>query len=129
MRFLKLVLSGILLCSCATSFTVPVTGTIGKTPAQGNATARLSGEGDFWVATIDGLRCEGKYDSLDTTPTIVVPTTCNDGRSGTLLITRSLRGISGTVTGKLNDGTQGRFVFGDLSFSQAFGETTTNTAN
>lgn len=47
-----------------------------------------------------------------------MPVRCSDGRTGTLLATR--QGMSGTVIGKLSDGTEGRFVFGNLSFTQAF---------
>lgn len=107
-----------ILSACATGYTVPVTGMIGADAAQGEAVARTDGNGTFWVETIDGLRCDGTYDSRITAPTIRVPVKCSDGRTGSLLATR--QGMSGTVIGKLNDGTEGRFVFGNLSFSQAF---------
>lgn len=106
------------LAGCATSFAVPVTGMIGGEAAQGEAVARTDGNGTFWIETVDGLRCDGTYDALITAPTIRVPVKCSDGRTGSLLATR--QGGSGTVIGKLNDGTEGRFVFGNLSFSQAF---------
>jgi len=54
-------------------------------------------------------------------PTIEAPVNCNDGRTGRLLITRTMDMVSGTVIGQLSDGTQGRFVFGNLTFDQAFG--------
>lgn len=111
----------LLFAGCATEFSVPVTGAIGKEPAQGTATARMSGDGAFWVATTRGLRCEGSYDSKSRDPTITAPVTCNDGRTGNLIITRTLDGVSGTVIGRLSDGTESRFVFGNLSFDQAFG--------
>lgn len=116
--------AALLISGCATEFSVPVIGTLGSQPAQGQATARTSGDGTFWVATTSGLRCQGTYDSLDRSPTIAAPVSCSDGRTGTLLITRTLDALSGTVIGQLNDGTQGRFVFGNLTFDQAFGGTT-----
>jgi hypothetical protein len=108
------------------SYSVPVTGTVGSEPAQGQATAAMSG-GTFSVSTARGLQCNGTYDALDTNPTITAPATCNDGRFGNLIITRSLDGLSGTVIGRLNDGTDARFVFGNLAFSQAAGGGTSQT--
>lgn len=115
-----LALSGALaaLAGCVSQFAVPVTGMLGDQAAQGEAVASTDGSGTFWVENIDGLRCDGTYDSKVTDPTIRVPVRCSDGRTGTLLATR--QGMSGTVIGKLSDGTEGRFVFGNLSFSQAF---------
>lgn len=110
-----------LVAGCASEFSVPVTGQIGKQPAQGSATARTDGNGTFWIATLSGLRCEGSYNAFDRSPTIQVPAKCSDGRTGNLLITRAVDGISGTVIGRLSDGTEGRFVFGNLAFDQAFG--------
>lgn len=103
----------------ACSVTVPVVGKIGDEDAAGSTTATTSG-GSFEVATIDGLVCSGTYDAWDTSPTIRIPVSCSDGRTGSLLATRTLSGASGKVIGKLNDGTRGRFVFGNLSFSQTF---------
>ncbi len=98
-----------------------MTGTIGSQPAQGAATARLDAPGTFYVLTPRGLRCEGTYDSLSTAPTITAPVRCTDGRTGTLIITRSMDLLSGTVIGELSDGTPAQFVFGNLSYGQAFG--------
>lgn len=101
---------------------VPVTGQFGGgIAAGGEATARWSGEGDFWIQVPAGPRCSGKYNSLDSSPTIVVPITCTDGRRGETVITRQMNGLSGTAIATLNDGTKGQFVFGDLKFEQAFG--------
>lgn len=111
-----------LLSGCATEVSAPVSGEIGRERAQGQYTARLSGEGSYFVLTSRGLRCDGTYDSLTTQPTITSQTACNDGRTGTLILTRSPRGGSGTAIGRLNDGTEARFVFGDLTFNQAFGD-------
>ena len=125
MKHLSLVplVSCTLALSACGDLSVPVTGEIGSQPAQGQATAKFSGEGTFWVATTRGLRCDGTYDSLTRAPTISAPITCNDGRSGTAIITRTMDMVSGTVIASLQDGTEGRFVFGNLSFEQAFART------
>jgi hypothetical protein len=110
----------VLVAAC--SFSVPVTGSLGGQAAQGAATAKANGAGTFYVVTIDGLRCDGTYDAMTDAPTITAPVKCNDGRTGQLVITRSMDGLSGTVMGRLNDGTEGRFVFGNLRFDQTFGD-------
>lgn len=115
------------LAACATEFSVPVTGFIGTDQALGQTTARIDGNGTFSVSTLTGLTCQGTYDALDNNPTITAPATCNDGRSGTLLIARNTMTGGGTVIGRLNDGTDARFVFGNLTFNQAFGGTETQT--
>ncbi len=106
-------------------YSVPVTGRIGNDLAQGQSTASLSG-GTFSVTSIRGLQCQGTYDALSREPTIVAPVSCADGRSGNLIITRTMDGMSGTVIGRLNDGTEAQFVFGDLTFQQAFDGTTSS---
>jgi hypothetical protein len=116
-----------LLTACATEFSVPVTGFIGSDQALGQTTARLDGNGTFSVSTLSGLTCQGTYDSLDSNPSITAPASCSDGRSGTLLIARNTMTGGGTVIGRLNDGTDARFVFGNLTFNQAFGGTASQT--
>lgn len=93
-----------LLAGCANSFVVPVIGRIGESAAQGEAVTRTDGNGTFWIETVDGLRCDGAYDLLVTSPTIRMPVKCNDGRTGLLIGTK--QGGSDTVIGKLNDGTE-----------------------
>jgi hypothetical protein len=112
------------LAGCATELSVPVTGFIGNEPAIGQTTARLSGQGDFTASTLDGLVCSGTYDSLDTSPSITIPATCNDGRTGTLIVARNTMTGGGTAIGRLSDGTEARFVYGNLTFEQAFGGAT-----
>ncbi|NNM71414.1 hypothetical protein [Enterovirga aerilata] len=122
MRHLLWIIAALGLAGCATQISVPVSGQFGNgVPAAGQATARTSGEGDFWVQAPGGKRCSGTYNSLDTNPTIVVPVTCSNGARGEIVVTRQLNGLSGTAIGKLSDGTTGQFVFGDLKFEQAFG--------
>lgn len=122
----KTLLLIVMLAGCG-EISVPVTGEIGGNLAQGQATAKMTGAGTFEVSTLDGLTCTGVYDALETAPTINAPTTCNDGRTGRLIITRSMNGLSGTVIGRLNDGTEARFVFGDVAFTQTTGDLATAT--
>jgi hypothetical protein len=87
---------------------------------HGTATARFSGPSDFWVIAPGGFRCGGTYDAITDTPTLVVPVTCSDGRKGEVAITRDKTKIAGTATGRLSDGTEARFVFGDRKFDQFY---------
>jgi hypothetical protein len=101
--------------------TVPVRGEIGTEQAIGLVTARFNGAGTFTITTETRLDCSGTYDSWTRELTITAPVTCNDGRTGTAIITRLPDLYSGTVIGTLSDGTEGKFVFGDLAFETAFG--------
>lgn len=116
------------LFGCASEFSIPVTGEVSGTPAAGQATARMSGKGDFWVQIPGGMKCGGDYDALDTHPTLVVPVWCSDGRKGQAVITRQMDMTSGTAIVTLKDGTRGQFVFGNVKFEQAFGVGTASTA-
>ena len=51
---------------------------------------------------------------------MVVPVTCSDGRKGEVAITRDKSKVSGTATGRLSDGTEARFAFGDRKFDQLY---------
>lgn len=107
--------------ACASEVKVPITGDIQGRPAAGQAVARSGGSGEFWVQEPGGPRCSGTYDPYDTNPTIIVPVSCTDGRSGETVITRQLDGLSGTAVVALNDGSRGQFVFGNVRYEQAFG--------
>jgi hypothetical protein len=106
--------------------TVPIRGQIGTEQAIGLVTARFNGAGTFTITTESRLECEGTYDSWTRALTITAPVVCNDGRTGTAIITRLPDLYSGTVTGTLSDGTEGKLVFGDLAFETAFGEGANN---
>ncbi|WP_371398887.1 hypothetical protein [Marinovum algicola] len=121
-KFMLLGLISGALAGCVSEYSGPVSGVIGPERAQGQFTAKLDGAGTFFVLTTRGLRCEGTYDSLSRQPTITADVACNDGRTGTMILTRSMNQLSGTAIGRLNDGTQGQFVFGDITFDQAFGD-------
>lgn len=126
-KILVLAVAATVLAGCA-DLKVPVTGQMAGGPAAGQAIARWSGKGDFWVQAPAGLKCSGEYDPFDTNPTIVVPIKCTNGKTGEIVITRQLDGLSGTAIAKLSDGTEGQFVFGNLKFDQAFGSGTASTA-
>lgn len=110
------------LAGCATEIKVPVSGQLDDgSPISGQAVANLSGAGTFFVAQPGGLRCDGSYDSLLDDPTLILPITCSDGRTGEAIITRELNGLNGTAIATLSDGTRAQMVFGDLRYEQAFG--------
>ena len=114
--------AGMMLSACATEVSVPVTGQFGNgTPASGQATARLDGNGTFWIQAPGSTRCEGRYNSLDSNPSIIVPVDCSGGATGEVVITRQMTGTGGTAIAKLSNGQTGQFVFGDLTYAQAFG--------
>ncbi|MEX0281330.1 MAG: hypothetical protein AB3N13_09105 [Arenibacterium sp.] len=108
-----------LLALSACSYSLPINGRFDGEPAQGTATAALSG-GTFQVQNTSGLVCTGNYDANTTAITITAQTTCNDGRHGNAIITRKTNLVSGTVIVRLNDGATGEFVFGNLSFDEEF---------
>lgn len=102
-----------LLSACSVSS--PVVGIMEPgIPMQGEAVASTSGAGRFTVRNLDGLVCSGPYDAADMQPTIEMEIFCSDGRKGRVLATRSASMTAGTATAKLDDGTRGRFVFGDV---------------
>lgn len=81
---------------------------------SGSTTASLSG-GTFSVAgrwNDKALSCSGDYNALERSPTITIPTTCSDGRRGTVTAIRDPGGMSGMGYVQLNDGTRARFAFG-----------------
>jgi len=111
-----------LIAGCATTY--PVVGQLDDgTPMLGENDILA---GTFWAASTSGLRCDGTYDNITTTSTIMVLLHCNDGRTGKAIATRSGVNASGgavTAIAELNDGTKGQFVIGpNVSYQQAFGK-------
>lgn len=83
----------------------------------GTAIASASG-GTFSVRQPGtNLSCSGSYNAFDTSPTISAPVTCNDGRYGTLTVTRTPDMQSGSGVASLSDGTNARVTFGSLAAS------------
>jgi hypothetical protein len=126
---LKVVLSGdsalkkrfgalvfLFLASCG-SISLPVVGKLsnGET-AQGSVVVDMGTKvGQFDMATLSGLRCEGRYNAEMSISTITIPVKCNNGRKGVVIATRDASGIAGTAQGKLDNGMTGRFLFGNVS--------------
>jgi hypothetical protein len=83
----------------------------------GTTTAATSG-GSFQVSNATGtLKCSGTYDPFDTSPVITAPVSCDDGRYGTITVTRAPNGMSGTGTVNLADGSSGNLAFGRTAAS------------
>ena len=99
--------------SAPTEYSLPIRGrdSTGKI-YHGQSTFRPNGKGDFWIETIDGLRCEGEYNSLDQSAAIKVEAKCSDGRTGHAIIARSLRDDHGVAIAKFSDGVTAEFSFG-----------------
>ena len=116
------VLVALAISGCASEITVPVTGQMSNGLAMaGQSTARMSAPGDFWVQAPGGLRCSGQYDASIMEPTIVIPVQCSDGAAGEVVATRRVGTGGGVAIAKLKDGRTGQFVFGNLTFEQAYG--------
>lgn len=103
-------------------FRLPVTGQFGSTPAAGQVTAFNNGVGTFWVQTPGGARCTGEYQVRDPNPALVLAGKCTNGKHGQIVVTRTPDLMSGSAIVKLSDGTRGQFVFGNLTYGQAFGQ-------
>jgi len=81
----------------------------------GEAVAGPVGNGSFEVSSLQGLSCEGTYNSLSQSRSLRVEFTCNDGRTGQAIITRSGRNLrNGSGTGELSDGQKVRILIGDV---------------
>lgn len=103
-------------------FSIPVTGQLSNgVAAGGQATAFSTGFGEFWVKIPGGARCSGTYNVRDPSPTLVVPVACTDGHTGEAVITRTPDLMSGSALVSLSGGLTGQFVFGNITFSQTFG--------
>jgi hypothetical protein len=99
------------LASCAIS--KPVTVLLDKGQVmRGTTTVSLSG-GSFSASDSNGLSCSGSYNPYDSTPTIAVKASCNDGRTANIVVKRdTVTGAGGSGTIEMSDGTQGKFLFG-----------------
>ena len=80
---------------------------------QGQSTWRASGLGDFWVENLDGVRCSGTYNSIDTTATIKANFVCSDERKGFAIISRASNLRQGIAIAKLDDVTTAELAYGD----------------
>jgi hypothetical protein len=109
MRRISFILLLLPLAACAVTEPVVVIEPGGHM-LNGTTTAALSG-GHFQVS--DGaISCSGVYNALDQSPTLFIPTSCSDGRTGMIEVNRDPGGTSGQGTIRLSDGTLARFGFG-----------------
>jgi len=71
-------------------------------------------EGTAHVTSKSGVTCHATYDQLNNVQVVKMYMSCSDGRHGTVMATRDLPlGCGhGTGTGKLTDGTQVTFAWG-----------------
>ncbi|WP_288583002.1 hypothetical protein [uncultured Methylobacterium sp.] len=104
-------------------FAIPITGQLANgNAAAGQATGFDNGVGEFWVAFPGSIRCTGSWSVRDPNPTIVIPVTCGARVKGEAIVTRQAGFMAGSAIVALSNGQRGQFVFGDLSFDQAFGQ-------
>ncbi len=81
----------------------------------GEAVGGPVGNGSFEASSLQGLSCEGTYNSLSQSRSLRVEFTCNDGRTGQAIITRSGTNLkNGSGTGELSDGQKVRILIGDV---------------
>lgn len=104
-------------------FAIPITGQLANgTAAAGQATGYDNGVGEFWVAFPGSIRCTGSWSVRDPNPTIVIPVKCGARVRGEAIVTRQASFMTGSAIVGLSNGQRGQFVFGDLTYEQAFGQ-------
>jgi len=119
---LSVLLPGAAVAQPAPLFAIPITGQLTNgAAAAGQATGYSSGVGEFWVAFPGSIRCTGTWAVRDPNPTIVIPVTCGPRVHGEAIVTRQAGFMTGSAIVALSNGKRGQFVFGDLTYDQAFG--------
>ncbi|QRE74630.1 hypothetical protein [Methylobacterium aquaticum] len=104
-------------------FAIPITGQLANGhAAAGQATGYDNGVGEFWVAFPGSIRCTGSWSVRDPNPTIVIPVACGSRLKGEAIVTRQAGLMTGSAIVALSNGQRGQFVFGDLTYEQAFGQ-------
>lgn len=58
---------------------------------------------------------------------LVLTGKCSDGKTGHIVVTRTPDLMSGSAIVRLSNGTRGQFVFGNITYAQAFGAEGTAT--
>lgn len=100
------------LSGCSTQTGLVVQTEDQKEPLMGTATASLT-RGDFFVESVSGLSCSGKYNQFTTTPMLKVNMSCSDGRTGVAQVMRYGGNLeNGSGSGVLSDGTHFRVLIG-----------------
>ncbi|GJD62132.1 hypothetical protein [Methylobacterium frigidaeris] len=123
LSLLPALLTGAANAQPAPIFAIPVTGQLTNgIAAAGQATGYRHGLGEFWVAFPGSIRCTGTWSVRDPNPTIVMPVTCGARVRGEAIVTRQPGFMTGSAIVALSNGQRGQFVFGDLTYEQAFGQ-------
>lgn len=123
-RAIPPLLSLFVLTACAV--TLPVVGQITGSGEmlRGEATGSLDGSGMLTIRTESGRKCAGKFQYAPSRTSGEGTFSCDDAGTGDFYFTSA--GMSGEGFGKLSDGTQFRFRFGDpardAAAFAAFGE-------
>ncbi|MBP2230297.1 hypothetical protein J2847_003600 [Azospirillum agricola] len=114
LRFLPVLALVLATGACTAIVQLPVTGTVGdRTSLNGFAVARSDTPlGRYAVQTADRtLSCNGVYDASSNEPRMIVAVSCDDGRFGAVDVRRTPDLMSGTGSGRLNDGTPIKVAF------------------
>lgn len=120
---LPILMSSTVSAQPAPVFAIPITGQLTNgAAAAGQATGYNNGIGDFWVAFPGSIRCTGTWSVRDPNPTIIIPVTCGARVHGEAIVTRQAGFMTGSAIVALSNGKRGQFVFGDLTYDQAFGQ-------
>ncbi|WP_056200302.1 hypothetical protein [Methylobacterium sp. Leaf123] len=120
---LSFLLSSAAYAQPAPIFAIPITRQLTNgAAAAGQATGYNTGVGEFWVAFPGSIRCSGTWSVRDPNPTIIIPVTCGARVYGEAIVTRQAGFMTGSAIVALSNGKRGQFVFGDLSYEQAFGQ-------
>jgi hypothetical protein len=110
-RILFFVAVALALANCVRTVPVAVITKDGHTLRGENT---VSGADGSFTVTDGKLSCTGTYNALNSSDTITVAVTCNDGRTGIAIATRDTPSSGGgKVT--LSDGTEGTFIFGSAA--------------
>jgi hypothetical protein len=117
-RVLFIIMCGLL--SACGEIRVPVKAETNKDEVfTGEIIASLT-EGSAHLESTNGITCRGTYDQFSTEQVVMMYMSCSDGRHGKLTATRDLPlgSQSGTGIGKMNDGTQVTFAWGNKRINE-----------
>ena len=123
LALVSVLLPGVAVAQPAPLFAISITGQLTNgSPAAGQATGYNNGVGEFWVAFPGSIRCSGTWAVRDQNPTIIIPVTCGARVHGEAIVTRQAGFMTGSAIVALSNGKRGQFVFGDVTYEQAFGQ-------
>lgn len=118
-KLIILAFATIILSAC--SVTLPVDGKLLRSNDRflGEATGYMDRTGIMLVTSLNGKKCTGSFEYL-TSATGKGIFNCDDNRTGTFLFNSN--GYRGNGMGKLNDGEEFAFAFGDPAHTKDFRE-------